>query len=212
MASLLTISSCIKATGIITQNPSYFTLPIFAPSPQQPTQPKHMNELMLPKLATYENSPNPNSSSLSFIVSSSTSYAPKNDELFESSMASVTDFSTLNVTQGKMQERSALQVSCQSKFDTSRRKLNQINIALKSNSNDKAKKGQLLRQSKQLQIYSTLLYMSLMMHKVEEVRVLWYFCVVKWYVVEWWCDARVASEIALEPPPSHLFYHNWMNA
>lgn len=59
----------------------------------------------------------------------------------------------------------------QQKFDSSRRKLNQINVALKS-TNDRGKKGHLLKQSKNLQVYSTLLYLSLMMHKIEEIKML----------------------------------------
>ena len=96
------------------------------------------------------------------------------DDLFESSLSSVQDFSSFNEppsTANYSNDRGALQVGTQQRFDVSRRKLAQISIALKS-SNDRGKKAALLKQSKNLQVYSTLLYLSLMMHKVEEIKML----------------------------------------
>ena len=62
-------------------------------------------------------------------------------------------------------------LTIQQRFDTTRRKLHQLALAVKKERDPKEKQF-LLDESRNLQLFSTLLYLTLMMHKIDEIKVL----------------------------------------
>ena len=62
-------------------------------------------------------------------------------------------------------------LTVQQRFDTSRRKLHQLSLVLKKERDPKQKQS-MAKESRSLQLFSTLLYLTLMMHKIDELKVL----------------------------------------
>ncbi|GMH69887.1 hypothetical protein TL16_g05267 [Triparma laevis f. inornata] len=62
-------------------------------------------------------------------------------------------------------------LTIQQRFDTTRRKLHQLAVVVKRERDPKEKQF-LLDESRNMQLFSTLLYLTLMMHKIDEIKVL----------------------------------------
>jgi len=71
---------------------------------------------------------------------------------------------------------SGIRVGCdiltvQQRFDTTRKKLHQLAVAVKRE-RDPKQRAKMVEESRNLQLFSTLLYITLMMHKIDEIKIL----------------------------------------
>ena len=128
-----------------------------------------MNDLVLPSLVK---SPEPRGSpNQESAQQPASSYSPSqsiNDYNFPPNSGSIISNAFPNTS---LSRNGGDILTIQQRFDTTRRKLHQLALAVKKERDPKEKQS-MVDESRNLQLLSTLLYLTLMMHKIDELKVL----------------------------------------
>ena len=175
-----------------------------------------MDDFVLPSLVKSPPAPSPNNNDAEFLEQSADSVSPEMGLNFSQSITSLPPNSG-SILKGAFPVESFSRrkvgndiLTVQQRFDTTRKKLHQLALAVKKE-RDSKEKAKMVEESRSLQLFSTLLYLTLMMHKIDEIKVLLkksdpgtfvsnqvcclclYFCVYVW--------KEMALCRYLDPPP-----------
>ena len=135
-----------------------------------------MNDLVLPSLVKSPSAPSPSNNAVDFLEQSAETVSPEGMN-FSQSITSLPPNSA-SIVQGAFPVASLSGtrvggdiLTVQQRFDTTRKKLHQLALAVKKE-RDSKERAKMVEESRSLQLFSTLLYLTLMMHKIDEIKVL----------------------------------------